>query len=407
MPGYCNGGEFEMVTVRTSPTRLFAVLAIAWSLHPSRFAYAQTRSDSAGIQIVELASIQTPCIAFVVSTKPIVRLGGLHDVERAEFSPRHGFLRTLRVTDGRIVVNDYASVKIFDSTGRLLHVLGRRGNGPGEFQQTHSVCHGAGNSLIVRDNVLRRASVFTLQGKFVRTITANGSPTGSGCFSDGSLLVQTNARVSEADNTSPDRARYADRVADYHRESTSGREVRAIGSWRAFRPSAFQAPIMVQVVNDRIYIGDSQDASVRVLDGSGKLTRVVRWRAPRTRVTNELLERRVRASVPKDAPRSVIDERIAALRLEPVADLLPAFLQMLVDPSGRIWLEDYPLEARSAWWTVLDRDGSLLGRVEIPRIADARRSVTPLIVEVLPDRIALSWKDDDGAVHLGYFALTK
>ncbi len=382
-----------------------AVAALSVGCIPLEYACAQSRIDSAGIQIAEFASIQTSRIAFVVSTKPIVRLGGLQDDERSEFSPRHGFLGTRRVTDGRIVVNDYSSVKIFDSTGRLLHVLGRRGNGPGEFQQTHSVCHGAGDSLIIRDNVLRRASVFTLQGKFVRTITTNGSPTGSGCFSDGSLLVQTSARVSESDNTSPDRARYADRVAAYHRVSTSGRAVRAIGSWRASRPSAFQAPIMLQVVNDRVYIEDSQDATIRVLDANGKLTRIIRWREPRQRVTNELLERRVRASVHKDAPSSVIDERIAALRMQPVPDLLPAFLQMQVDPSGRIWLEDYPLEARSAWWTVFDRDGSLLGRVEIPRIADASRSVTPRIVEVLNDRVALSWNDDDGAFHLAYCAI--
>ncbi len=396
-----------MITLESALTQLLLFAASVVSLIPRHHACAQTRVDSSGVEIVELASIQTSRVAFVVSPKPLVRLGGLQDDERAEFSPRHGLLRTLRLSDGQIVVNDFSAVKIFDAAGRLLHVLGRRGSGPGEFQQTHSVCQAAGDSLIVRDYSLRRASVFTTHGKFVRTITTDGSPAGTGCFSDGSILIRTSARVDDRIKVSEERARFLDRIADYHRISASDRQMRSIGTWLSYRSSAFEAPIYTEVVGDRIYIGDSQDASVRVLDGSGKLTRVIRWRAPRTRVTNELLERRVRASVPKDAPRSVVDERIAAFRMQPVPDLLPAFLQMQVDPSGRIWLEDYPLEARSAWWTVLDRDGSLLGRVEIPRIADARRSVTPLIVEVLQDRIALSWKDDDGAVHLGYFALTK
>jgi len=144
---------------------------------------------------------------------------------------------------------------------------------------------------------------------------------------------------------------------------------------------------------------------VKVRDSGGWLVQIVRWREPRQRVTKALVEERIRRFVPVDVSRAVIDERTAAFRATPVLELLPAYLQMHVDTLGRTWMEDCPLDQRSRWWTLLVRDGSVLGRVETPIIPGAHGSSVPLIVQVLADRVALSWRDVDGAVHLGYCLL--
>lgn len=137
--------------------------------------------------------------------------------------------------------------------------------------------------------------MFTASGAFVRTLVIDGTPTGLGCFSDGSILVLSNERVNEHTTLPAERANFLDRVADFKRVSATERQARAIGTWRSFRGTAFQSPIIVRVVGDRIYFGDSQDASVRVHDENGKLIRIVRWREPRQRVTNDMIEERARS----------------------------------------------------------------------------------------------------------------
>lgn len=391
------------------PTLVKAVVCVMMLACPIGHAQAQTPTDSAGVRIVEHASIGTTRIAFRIDSTPLVRLGGLRSDEREEFSTRHGLLGTLRLPDGRIVVNDHSELKVFDARGRLLRVIGRRGSGPGEFQQTRSVCLGAGDSLVALDFSLRRASVFTVDGAFVRTISVDATPVplGEGCFSDGSLLMMGSPRVNERTLLPAERAKLLDRVADFRRVSMSARVVRTVGTWATAPMTAFLAPISTRVVRDRIYFGDSRDASVRIHDADGRLTHVFRWRAPRVNVTPELIERRVRASVPTDAPRSVVEERVQAFHAMPVQDVLPSYLRMFVDPIGRIWLEDYPVIQRGPGWTVLDQDGALLGRVEMPRIAGSSARHPGTIVEVLEDRVAMHWRDEDGAVHLGYFALRR
>lgn len=370
--------------------------------------WSQTRTDSAGVQIVELATLATSSITYRIEERPLLQLGGLRSDPDAEFDPRHALLRTLRLPDGRVVVNDYTTLKVFGPQGRVLRTIGRSGSGPGEFQQTRGVCRADGDTLIAFDFALRRASVFTTDGAFVRTVVTDSRPVplGSGCFGDGSVVMFANARPNPASMLPPDRARRLDRVADFRRIATARRDVTALGTWPVDPVSPFIAPLTVQVVDDVIFVGDSHRREVRQHDGQGRLTRVIRWQAPRTRITPALIEQLVRARTAPSTPRSVIDQQMQAYRASPLPDELPGFLQMLVDPLQRVWLEDYPISARSDTWTVLSREGAVLGRVRIPRppgIGD--RSLSEL-VEVLEDRVALRWRDQDGAVHLTYHAIT-
>ena len=73
-------------------------------------------------------------------------------------------------TDGRLFVLDNGAndVKVFDSRGRFLHSFGREGSGPGEFNVPIALTL-TNDSLIVTDGMLRRVTVFDLDGKHLRT----------------------------------------------------------------------------------------------------------------------------------------------------------------------------------------------------------------------------------------------
>jgi len=61
---------------------------------------------------------------------------------------------------GNVYVGDQWAVKIFAPDGTLLRTVGRRGNGPGEFDAIGSVALTPGDSLFVFDLGLLRATVF-------------------------------------------------------------------------------------------------------------------------------------------------------------------------------------------------------------------------------------------------------
>jgi len=75
-------------------------------------------------------------------------------------------------TRGEIIVADpsEAHVKVFRSNGSLLRVLGRKGEGPGEFFQPSGLRLTKAGQLHVLDPRVRRVSVFDAQYKFLRTI---------------------------------------------------------------------------------------------------------------------------------------------------------------------------------------------------------------------------------------------
>jgi len=72
-----------------------------------------------------------------------------------------------------IYVLDWMARKIlvFDQSGKLLRTIGRKGQGPGEFERPMDISI-FGNRLMVHD-LERCISFFTLDGEYIRSITSN------------------------------------------------------------------------------------------------------------------------------------------------------------------------------------------------------------------------------------------
>lgn len=100
---------------------------------------------------------------------------------------RYPFLE--RGPAGRIitVARDGQQVLVYDSTGRLEHVLGQRGSGPGEFRVIRKPLLGPGDSMHVADLALRRVSIYGPDYSFVRVAAFPHMP--EAVLQDGSYLV--------------------------------------------------------------------------------------------------------------------------------------------------------------------------------------------------------------------------
>lgn len=77
--------------------------------------------------------------------------------------------------DGRIYVADADAghVKVLTSDGSLADTLGRKGEGPGEFQRLSQVTLARGDSLYVLDSRRRRVSVFAPSGQLARGVSVD------------------------------------------------------------------------------------------------------------------------------------------------------------------------------------------------------------------------------------------
>ncbi len=73
---------------------------------------------------------------------------------------------------GNIYVLDYRDcyLKKYDSEGKYIKSIGRKGQGPGEFQQPSRLCLSESGNLFVLDTETNKVHVFSLDGVYVRSM---------------------------------------------------------------------------------------------------------------------------------------------------------------------------------------------------------------------------------------------
>ena len=356
---------------------------------------APTIRDSAGIRIVEHRTIRDLPVAFRIAERPSLDLGGLQDDLRAELNPRHPFHHAVRLPDGRILIADRSELKLFDAGGKILQVIGREGQGPGEFGQLREACVIPGDTIIAINYNNPRVSVFDRNGAHVRTFTPAGRVPPDGCLDDGTMLLQVRDRPAGSSTAARGRDAIPDLVATVHRIRSDGSLVQEVGPFPGGNLDfTFWRTVNLVPFADSILAGDGRTTEFGVYTTTGKLVRIVRWKDPLVAVTEEMAR--------QAAPQPVRGSGTPSPPPRPTSATLPAYRSIKVDPVGRIWVQDYKRPVEMPGWTVFDRSGALLGRVTIPNLGTYLD-----LVSVGRDQVTLRWRDADGAAHLSFHALTR
>lgn len=78
--------------------------------------------------------------------------------------------------DGNIYVLDLieAHVKVFDKNGRLKKIIGREGQGPGEFQKPFTLQITDNHNIVVWDPMPQKLTFLTIDGKYIKSISTSG-----------------------------------------------------------------------------------------------------------------------------------------------------------------------------------------------------------------------------------------
>ena len=358
--------------------------------------------DSAGITIVEaMRPLWGDSSLWSVDPDPVV------DLTLTGTGREHEFYRVGSMKqrpDGSLMLANRSSeeVRVFSAAGEFLGAFGGEGDGPGEFRGL-TVIEPAGDTLLAMDSD-GRVAVVAPDLAVVRTFNIAPLMLDLHYVGGGAVLPEPRSLVlPQAGVSGPIR-----RPVPLELFDLEGEEIDSIGEMRGPElyvsvmtvPPFFGKDSHVAARGRRIFNGANDVMQVEELDMSGNLVRILRipdypldLSGARIAAERDALLGRLR---PGASPfRQAFEDA-------PASDTRPAFTDILVDPSGAVWLQLHRGESEQDLpeeWLVLDADGTWLGTVEIPD----RFTVS----DITMDAVLGDWEDELDIEHPQVLRLTR
>lgn len=338
--------------------------------------------DSAGVTIVQNEApdpMRLP--AWQLSAAPLLDIGS---VEGTDEETLFRVVGAVRLSDGRVAVANggTSEIRYYGPDGGHLRSVGGEGGGPGEFQRITRIIRMPGDSVAVMDLSARRVSVLSPEGAFVReipTAVSGAMLSVAGLRPDGSWVASQNVLMSAdgiqegltrpdvvwvslpPEGGAPDTVgRFPGTERVIHIGSTQGR----LTSVEVVTPPFGRATSVVPVGDDLV-VATQDAAQVEVYGPDGALSRIVRTGVPLREVTaalvDEALQRRY-ADFPPDRRR----DALKAAEGMPTGAFVPPYGDVMLDRSGRMWIQDYPDLSDENRWTVYAADGTPVASISLP-----------------------------------------
>jgi hypothetical protein len=370
--------------------------------------------DSAGVQIVESQSgAWEEGEGWRLSAEPTLRIGALDGPADYQFDRVIGAVRR---SDGGIAVADMGlhTIRFYDATGSFISATGRKGGGPGEFERMDAFQLLPGDSLLTFDLRLRRVSIFTGDGSFVRSVNLKGSPDAGfprvmGRLGDGSLLVSLGRVFGGPDEVQSGLSR---NPVTFVRFSAEGELLDTIATLpgndayvktqdRGFTVTMplFGRTSVQAFRGDRVVLGSNDAYELGVYSPAGALQRVVRRSQAARPVTDADWDALLREKLDDMEPewRKRIEPMYAEM---PRAATMPFYSGAQLDDAGNLWVQDFraPGDAQTLW-TVFDAESDMLGGVPMPE------GFRP--THIGDDFVLGVWTDELDVQYVQMFALDK
>lgn len=337
-----------------------------------------------------------------VSERPVLILGAAESDTSQLFEVVAG---ATRLPDGKILVGDRDeySLYLFAPDGRRLRSFGRKGGGPGELDYLARLWR-CGDSVVTYDIAGHRASVFDLDGRFVRMFrfgspeTGAGVPYGSACNRRG-LFVHLgwgDMRPTTPNNYRPLVAYWTGRadssvLRPLGRWPGSERRVHVIdGQIVGSGPLQFGRQPEVAIGSDRIYLGIAERYEILVFSTAGDSLQPIRKPRPPVPVTaaDTRVELQRRLATARPDRRKAIEADHASY---PYPKVLPPYAALRVDAEDHLWVQDYPRSASATvLWSVFNPAGTQVAEVVLPRDLE--------VFEIGTDYVLGRYVDPDEAI---------
>lgn len=333
--------------------------------------------DSAGITIVEnRTALWSNDSTWHVSKEPTVRIGTADGQPEAQL---YSVVGATRLPYGQIVIANAGTntIRFYDGRGQYVREVGGRGEGPGEFVGLTWLRRFGGDSLLAFDARLHRLSVFDTAGRFIRafrlkrTIAFPEFPLAGGRLvgSTRDLVPrrQLQTGVNRDSTTVLQFSMEGVLVDTIGRFPTPETYLWVEGSHITVVPYPFARRIVSAAFGTGFYFGASDVYEIRAYGADGAVQRIVRRKDAGRSVMDADLDRFHQAAFADARDANHLRQLRRAFDAMSVRPTLPAFVALVVDAEGFVWVEDYSrADADEASWNVFDSQGRWLGTVSLP-----------------------------------------
>lgn len=372
-------------------------LALAASCSDEGGAAVATVRDSAGVAIVESISPRwQPGEEWWVDSVPQLALGG-DGGPAFEFS---NAVDAIRLDDGSVVVFDGASLELrrLGSDGTVQWVSGREGDGPGEYNRVRNIARYRGDSLLVFDFWIARATVLDAAGQVGRTFRLGVTGRSDRLYPvNDSTLVAALLSI-QALERGVGLVRMPEPLIRVRPDGSVMDTIAVLAGWESFmvpqgevRPLFGRRQAPMAVAQGAIYLGTADRMEYTMHAEDGRLARIVRVPGYDLGLTARQVEAE-RATLVSPGSPGWYREAVASL---PSPSTRPAFSQLLVDRAGAVWLAPFRGDSEVGVpmpWQVFDAEGVWLGAVSLP---DRMR-----VREIGTDYILGIGRDNDDVEHV-------
>ncbi|NOR52766.1 MAG: 6-bladed beta-propeller [Candidatus Aminicenantes bacterium] len=247
-----------------------------------------------------------------------------------------------------IYISDYQDqvIKVFDPKGQWMRTIGRKGNGPGEFQNIGRLVLLPDGRLLVLDGSIKRLSLFDAKGNFINN--HNFQNNAYNIFLAGPSFYAreeiTYGKVIEA--------WLLERLLHVKAYDYSGNELFSFGEFvhyhsqvideegRRFtispKPFDVRSILVGDSINNRLFHCLNDKYLIEVYSQDGKLFRKIDRPYQLLPVTEEDKKKYVEGftrSSEKD--RALIEKNVVMPKLKPITDT------MIVDDAGNLWVKTH------------------------------------------------------------------
>jgi hypothetical protein len=246
-------------------------------------------------------------------------------------------------TLGNIYIVDMrdAQVKEFDKDGKFIKTIGRKGQGPGEFNMPDMVLFNeTGRTFYVFDLLTRRFSLFDLDGHFIRSIPVQAE-----------LVVR--ADIDSKGHIYYSSTSYATRQITVNKCDA---DMKVIASYGAYPLAGADNPVGPRFhwtvgLKDEVIIGFPINYELLFYEGNGKLLKkIIRIYVP-VKLTAKETEEAIK-SVPKTKKSAV-------------SEYHSAYDGLFIDDDGHLFVKTWERQPNQNGWLydVFDAEGRFMAKV--------------------------------------------
>lgn len=281
--------------------------------------------------------------------------------------------------DGQVAVLEGQRIFVFDRSGSLVRTLGGRGEGPGEYRQIQGFQVTDGDTLVVWDAELARLTIYPHNheavGRVVTPWPVPGQfPTLVG-VGDGSLLLREGVDFGTVFAKGTGAQQDTALVIQYNVTDSRAEIADTLGAWPgvslqawvdggsfSFRALPFGSQTRSAFAGGRLYLAFGDRYEVQVWDvADGTMSMSIRERDRQRQLVGGADRSEYEAKQLDEARDRAAEQSL--LRSIEYPSHKPAYARLLVDDSGRIWVQETD---RSGPWRVFGTSGDVEGVVRFP-----------------------------------------